>query len=685
MTQGLIRRATALPLIALTAVSFLPPLCAETPPTPAVARQADVDAAISAVYPALVLIQVVMEEGEDGRMKKQRGSGSGAIISPEGHVLTNHHVAGRGTRFVCTLSTREEVDATLVGTDALADLAIIKLDLATRRLKDQPLPVAKFGDSDALKVGDVVLAMGSPGGLSQSVTRGIVANREMIVPRHQLAMTLDGEKVGELVRWIGHDAVIYPGNSGGPLVNLAGEIVGVNEVGIASLGGAIPSNVAKKVAAELTSSGSVTRSWIGLEAQPLLRGMEKERGALVAAVLKGSPAEQAGINPGDFITEYNGTALPDCHAAEDIPVFNALVLATAPGTKVVLKGLRGDQPQSWELTTVKREPNLAREAEMRGWGLTVRDLTRVSALDRRRADVKGVLVDTVKTGGPTAEAKPPLRTDDVIVKAGEREITSTADLRAFTEEFTKGLTAPKPLLVSFERGREKLVTVVKVGPQPEASKPQTAEKPWLGLASQVLTADLSEALGIAGKKGIRVSAVTPDSPAARAGVKPGDLLLKLDGRVINASRPEDSEVLPELIRSYPATATVEFDGMRDGQPLKLPVALEKRPQDDNELPDFKEDRFEFTARDLSKARRTSNEVAGDTKAIIIEKVEANGWAALGGLVSGDLLLKVDGRDIDSLATLKSILTGYRETKPRRISLFVQRGTRTAFLELEPRW
>src|SRR6185295_5239678 len=205
----------------------------------------------------------------DGRMKKMRGSGSGAIISAEGHILTNHHVAGRGTRFVCTLSTREEVDATLVGTDALADLAIIKLDLATRRLKDQPLPVAKFGDSDKLRVGDVVLAMGSPGGLSQSITRGIVANREMIVPRNQIAMTLDGEKVGELVKWIGHDAVMYPGNSGGPLVNLAGEIVGVNEVGIASLGGAIPSNLAQKVAQELIAKGNITRSWIGLEAQPL--------------------------------------------------------------------------------------------------------------------------------------------------------------------------------------------------------------------------------------------------------------------------------------------------------------------------------------------------------------------------------------------------------------------------------
>jgi serine protease Do len=577
------------------------------------------------------------------------------------------------------------VDATLVGTDALADLAIIKLDLATRRLKDQPLPVAKFGDSDKLRVGDVVLAMGSPGGLSQSITRGIVANREMIVPRHQIAMTLDGEKVGELVKWIGHDAVIYPGNSGGPLVNLAGEIVGVNEVGIASLGGAIPSNLAQKVAQELIAKGSITRSWIGLEAQPLLRGMEKEKGALVAAVLNDSPASAAGIKAGDFVTEYNGVALPDSHAPEDLPVFNALVMGTAPGAKVTIKGLRDGQPQTWEVTTVQRDPNQAKEAEMRGWSLTVRDLTRVSALEHRRSDTRGILVDSVKSGGPAAEAKPPLRNEDIITKVNDKEIGNTGDLRAFTAEFTKGLTAPKPVLVSFERGREKLVTVIKVGPEPDPRKPLVAEKPWLGASLQVITADLQEPLGIPGKKGVRITAVAPSSPADKAGLKEGDLLLKLDGRVINASRPEDSEVLPELIRAYPVDGTAEFDAIRGGQPLKLSVKLEKRPQDDNELPEYKDDRFEFTARDLSKNRRVSASLPDSLKGVSIEKVESNGWAALGGLIAGDVLLRIDNREIDSIATLKTLLTGFRETKPRRITLFLQRGPRTLFIEIEPRW
>jgi len=197
---------------------------------------ADIQRAVDAVYPALVRIHVVFEEGQRGRMEKKRASGSGAIISEDGYLITNHHVAGRATRIVCRLSNREEVDAELIGTDPLSDIAVLKLDLSTRRDPTAPLGVARFGDSDKLQVGDVVLAMGSPAGVSQSVTKGIVANTEMISPGG--GMRLDGENVGELVRWIGHDAVIYGGNSGGPLVNLAGEIVGVNEVGIGSLGGA---------------------------------------------------------------------------------------------------------------------------------------------------------------------------------------------------------------------------------------------------------------------------------------------------------------------------------------------------------------------------------------------------------------------------------------------------------------
>ncbi len=682
----LLKTLRSAPLVAafVAALALPSPARAENPPA---APPVEITDAIRKVYPALVRIYVVMEEGSGGRMRKMQGSGSGAIISAEGHVLTNHHVAGRGTRFVCTLSDRDEVDATLVGTDALADLAVLKLDLSTRRFKDQPLAVATFSDSDALKTGDVVFAMGSPGGLSQSVTRGIVANTAMIVPKHQIGLTLDGETVGELVRWIGHDAVIYPGNSGGPLVNPAGEIIGVNEVGIASLGGAIPSNLAKKVAAELIEKGSITRGWIGAEVQPLLRSMADKKGALVATVWKDSPAAQAGIQPGDFITHYQGTALPDCHAAEDIPVFNAMVLNTAPGTEVTLEGVRGGQPQTWKLTTAVREPTQAKESELREWGLTTRDFTRLAALEKFRPTKEGVLVDTVRPGGPTAEAKPALRAGDVIVRVAGKPVKDRAELAAFTAEFTKALTEPAPVLVEFERDSQKLATVAKIGPVKDPVKPRLAEKAWMGAATQVITDELATALGIPGKKGVRVTALAPDSPAKKAGLKEGDLLLKLDGKVINARRPEDSEVFPELILAYPVDATLELAGLRDGQPQTWSVALAPRPIDDQELLEYKDDLFEFTARQLSTAQRDqAREQHGEAPAgLSVLKVEPSGWAALGGLVPEDIILTIDGNKTDDITALKALLSSLRTSKPRSVVFGIRRGPRTHFLEIEPRW
>ena len=166
--------------------------------------------------------------------------------------------------------------AELVGTDPLSDIAILKLSRPTPRT----FPVAQFGDVVKLKVGERVLALGSPLALSQSVTMGIVSNTEMIMPGMFWPfnrMTLDGEDVGSIVRWIGHDAPIFGGNSGGPLVNMNGEIVGVNEISL-GLAGAIPADLAREVAEAIITDGRVKRSWMGLEVQPLLQVVEGRRG-----------------------------------------------------------------------------------------------------------------------------------------------------------------------------------------------------------------------------------------------------------------------------------------------------------------------------------------------------------------------------------------------------------------------
>ena len=186
---------------------------------PARDDQEQIDAAIAKVYPSLARIHVVSERPRSGRMEKVAGTGSGTIIHQDGYIVTNHHVAGNATRVWVRLSNKTKVEAKMIGTDPQTDLCIIQLDMDRVPDSMKPLPVAKFGDFKTLEVGDTVMAMGSPAGVSQSVTLGVVANLEMIVPGNSGSLRQDGKDVGDLVRWIGHDAVIYFGNSGGPLVN----------------------------------------------------------------------------------------------------------------------------------------------------------------------------------------------------------------------------------------------------------------------------------------------------------------------------------------------------------------------------------------------------------------------------------------------------------------------------------
>ncbi|MEN9815827.1 MAG: hypothetical protein RLZZ412_1809, partial [Verrucomicrobiota bacterium] len=394
------------------------------------ARRPEVERAIARMSPTIVRIEVISEDGSEGRMLRQHAVGSGAIIDAQGRVITNYHVAGRGATFLCRLADREELPATLVGADAMTDVAVIQLDLSRRRSK-APLPVAEFADSDRVRAGDTVLSMGCPAGLTQSVTLGIIANDAMVMTRFVGAMSLDGESVGELVRWFGHDAVIFGGNSGGPLVDTQGRIVGINEIGIGSLGGAIPANTARSVATELIAGGRVVRGWLGLEVQPLLRSLSGEgrRGVLVRSVLRGSPAAAAGLRQGDLLTSLAGQPVhADCD--EQMPTYHGQVAALRPGREVPLEFVRDGAVRTVVATPAERPANIAREAELASWGATVRDQTRLSALRAKRPNQDGVVVDSLRPGGPAAEAKPALLEGDLIVALGGRPVKDVAALRA---------------------------------------------------------------------------------------------------------------------------------------------------------------------------------------------------------------------------------------------------------------
>jgi serine protease Do len=638
--------------------------------------------AVNSVYPAIVRIEVVSEKGSGGRMMKSRSTGSGVIISKDGRVVTNHHVAGKATRITCRLYDGEELSAELLGADPMTDLAVIKLRTKARSADRPPLSVATFGNSDLVKVGDPCFAMGSPAGLSQSVTRGIVSNIAMISPRSG-SFRLDGENVGELVRWLGHDAVIFPGNSGGPLVDEEGKIIGINEVGIGSLGGAIPSNLARKVSAELSKNGFVARCWTGLECQPVLD--PQRSGILVAGVIEDSPADEAGLKPGDLIKNYAGKKV-EAKIAEDLPIFNQLAYGMKVGTRIKVIGLRNKKRMTWMIKTASREAAFAKEKEIKSWGLTVRNFTLMSSLEARRSGKDGAQVHSVGRGGPSNGAKPNLIRGDVITALNGKRVKNTADLIRISKEITKGKTEPVPTLVSFERDLADLLTVVKIGPEAEENRPLQAWKPWVGVANQVLTRDLSEALKLPlSTRGIRLAQVYPDTPAQKAGLKAGDLIFRLDSQIINAYRNEDAEIFGNMIKEYKTDATIRMTGLRGKELLDLNVTLEKRPDPPNELPEYKEKTFEFTVRELSFGDRVAKRLKSDHPGLMIHNVEPAGWASLAGLRQGDLLLMIDGKPQSEVEKFERKMDSLIGEKPKRIVFFVRRGIHTLFLELEPDW
>lgn len=642
-------------------------------------QTAAVQAAIARVGPSLVRIHVVTLDHVAGREVKREAAGSGTIISADGYVLTNHHVAGRTRSITCTLATREEIPADLVGTDPLSDLAVLKL----RPPRPRTFPVASFGDVSKLRVGDPVLALGSPLALSQSVTMGIVSNVEMIMPGLFWPfnrMTLDGEDVGSIVRWIGHDAPIYGGNSGGPLVNLQGEIVGVNEISL-GLAGAIPADLAEEVSAALVKDGHVRRSWIGLEIQPRLKSSPVDKGALVGSTIDGSPAAMAGFEPGDILLRLAGQAV-SVKFAEEVPVFNQSVMRLPLGQAVEATVLRDGLEKTLRVTPVERASVEAPVKELPSLGLTASNLSFWSAKELKRRSLDGVRIRDVRPGGVAADAKPPLEDDDVIVEMDGAPVRSVEALSAALDKAVRGSPEAVPTLIGFDRSGERLLAVVNLNGSALDDPGREATKAWLPINTQVLTPELADMLKAKGRSGFRVTELLNGSSGL--GLRVGDIILAVNDDRLQASQPTDAELLATTIRQYKIGTDVQLTVLRGEREEKLRVTLQPSPRLPREMKKYDDDTFEFRVRDVSPIDR-ERDGWPEGQGVLVESVTEGGWAALGHLAEGDLILTINGEKVADVADAQQKMARIAAARPPTVVLSVRRGIRTFFVEMQSAW
>ncbi len=413
---------------------------------------------------AVVRIDVKETTLETGVKRLTGGIASGVILSDDGLILTNAHVASpRSVEIIITLSSLERVNATLVGWDHWTDLALLRLDLAEVKRRSLKFAHADLGDSDGLFPGETVLAVGTPYGLSRTVTRGIISNNRRWFEDDT---GVDGYETGAFNTWLQTDAAINPGNSGGPLVTEDGLVIGINTrgyIGADSLAFAIPINVAKRVIAGLKRDGVITRSYLGLVFSPLVDlekhyALKQNTGVLISNVETGSPAAKAGLRPEDVVLAVDGMAV-DGRFPEQLPPIQDLIASKTVGVPVKLTVKRGEQQSDYQVVTEKLESHQGEEWAFEKWGISVRKVSRAYAREHQLPDETGLLVVGTQSGFPAAVAG--LGRGEIITTINHEPIIT---LEVAKKQYDAFVLNPGPVLVEAQQNHAVSLHVLKPKP-----------------------------------------------------------------------------------------------------------------------------------------------------------------------------------------------------------------------------
>jgi len=642
------------------------------------------------VYPALVNISVVTVSYWGGKETKGGSTGSGTILSEDGYVLTNQHVVNDGTKFRVTLADKRELPATLIGEDPLTDLAVLKIDISKLNPGEKLSP-ALFGASSSLGVGDTVMAMGSPLALSRSVTLGIVSNTERVFTADSgddvEELAFERGRTGLFTSWIQHDAAINPGNSGGPLVDLEGRVVGVNamKIGSSGIALAIPQSLAQPVYDSLIKNGEVSRSYIGLALKSIKRSDFKE-GVIVNSVLKGSPADKAGLKAGDLIVAMDGQPV-NVRFAEEVPVFTRAIADKPVGTPIQFeyKPSGTGAISKAVIVTEKLLRETGDETSLRLWGISLREITEKLARDLQLPTMEGTMVLGVKNGSPADTAEPQLQMADIIKNIDGQPI---ANLKQAVEAY-KAIMSREPIpefvLIGLDRQGKDIVTLIKPRPDKKEDPPREVAKAWIGIATQPVLKELAEKLGDKGATGFRITRIYPGTVAASSDLKIGDIITSINGERVAPRTMQEAGALNRKIKSLPMDKPATIAVIRQGTPADITVATERtRTTRDEALKDVNKD-FELTVRELTFFDRDEARWTADVTGVLAESVEQAGWAGLAGLGAGDLIQRIGEADVKDIPSYRKVMEAITKAQPSKVTFFVLRGTRTFVLFAEPEW
>ncbi|HTA65211.1 MAG TPA: PDZ domain-containing protein [Xanthomonadaceae bacterium] len=641
-------------------------------------------AARDAVMPYVVSILTVSQSFSQGEPTLSLSSGSGTVITPQGDIVTNAHVVEKGKAFRVVFADGRELPAKLVGEDTLSDLAVLHAEPA----KPEVFKHAEFATTNDLQAGDTVLAMGAPWGLSNSMSAGVVNN-----PRRLLVSLFDDEAdyedtlgpdlpTGRYYAWIQHDAAIAPGNSGGPLVDMNGRIVGVNARGMV-LGGdlafAIPGPDAKRVVDALIQLHHVPRAYLGFRLRSL-KGTDHANGVLLNAVDRDSPAEHAGLRAGDLLLTLDGRSV-NAPQPIDVPGLQRDIAELPIGKALALGIERDGKRLDVKLVTAPYPRDATDEIGYAPFGISLRELTAAMARRRGLEFNDGLMLTSLRPGGPAATARPALAAGDVLRTIDGKPVITAHDLKPWLDKPAK----IEPLLIGFERDGEDLLTTLRptYGDRSRTPLPELPQA-WAGVEVQPVTSSLAPAFGEAAQ-GYRISRIYPGSPLGTAGAKVGDIVTAIADQPLKPSSDNSTDQFDQAVRELEVGQPAKFAILHGTAPSVLTIKPTASPLEETGLKVLQVSKLGIQARELSFYDRVERHLPADQKGVYVSTVESGGPGGLAHLRGGDIVLSLDGHATPDLDAFSAALTQALQSHTPAIPILVVRGAEVSLLFLDRSW